>query len=192
MPTPGKEKRTSSKARKTSILKEGHPALREISQEIPLTSIGNANIKKLFEAMAQAIASRDDAVAIAAPQLGFPLRAFMVSSKVFDDERMPESAKDVSGKHFVFINPVITKMSKRREKLEEGCLSVDGTYGMVKRPQKATVRAYDEHGKKFEWGGCGLLAQIFEHEMDHLNGVLFIDKAETTYPAPHALPTLAP
>ncbi len=62
--------------------------------------------------------------------------------------------------------------------LEEGCLSVRYLYGKVSRGKKATVVAYDEKGQKFERGGTGLLAQIFQHEVDHLNGILFIDKAK--------------
>ena len=61
--------------------------------------------------------------------------------------------------------------------MEEGCLSVRDIYGKVKRYQKATISAYDENGKKFTMGGSGLLAQVFQHECDHLEGVLFIDKA---------------
>ena len=62
--------------------------------------------------------------------------------------------------------------------MEEGCLSVRYLYGKVSRGLKATIEAHDENGKKFERGGTGLLAQIFQHEVDHLNGILFIDKTK--------------
>jgi peptide deformylase len=78
----------------------------------------------------------------------------------------------------VFINPVLKKVSNEKRIVEEGCLSVRWLYGKVKRGTKATVQAWDENGQKFERGGTGLLAQIFQHETDHLNGVLFIDKAK--------------
>ena len=61
--------------------------------------------------------------------------------------------------------------------MEEGCLSVRWLYGKVKRSEKATVRAHDETGKIFTKGASGLLAQAFQHEVDHLNGILFTDKA---------------
>ena len=61
--------------------------------------------------------------------------------------------------------------------MPEGCLSVRWLYGKVSRAEKARVRAYDETGKLFEMGGSGLLAQVFQHETDHLNGVLFVDTA---------------
>jgi peptide deformylase len=62
--------------------------------------------------------------------------------------------------------------------MEEGCLSVRYLYGKVSRGVKVTVEAYDETGKKFSKGGSGLIAQIYQHETDHLNGTLFIDKAK--------------
>ena len=78
----------------------------------------------------------------------------------------------------VFINPKIVKTSKNKQELEEGCLSVRYVYGKVIRPEKASIEAYDENGKKFSRGFSGLFAQIVQHETDHLNGILFIDKAK--------------
>lgn len=77
----------------------------------------------------------------------------------------------------VFINPEITKLSRKKIWVPEGCLSVRWLYGETSRADKATIRAYDEHGKLFTRGGSGLMAQIFQHETDHLNGILFIDHA---------------
>jgi len=78
----------------------------------------------------------------------------------------------------IFINPVIKKTSKKQQEFEEGCLSVDGIYGIINRSEKAAIEALDENGVKFSRGCSGLLAQIVQHEVDHLNGVLFIDKAK--------------
>ena len=78
----------------------------------------------------------------------------------------------------VYINPEIKKLSRTKTRVDEGCLSVRYLYGKVERSEKATVTAYDENGHKFTRGGSGLLAQIFQHEIDHLNGILFIDKAD--------------
>ena len=68
--------------------------------------------------------------------------------------------------------------------MEEGCLSVRWKYGKVMRSEKATITAYDENGKKFSRGATGLIAQIFQHETDHLDGVLFIDKADNIVDLP--------
>ncbi len=87
-------------------------------------------------------------------------------------------AKDTKVEDMIFINPVITKESKEKKWMEgEGCLSVRWIYGKVYRSTKVTVRARDENGKIIERGASGLLAHIFQHEVDHLNGILFIDKA---------------
>ena len=81
-------------------------------------------------------------------------------------------------KDLILINPKISRLSRKKEWIPEGCLSVRPLYGKTFRSKKATVTAYDENGKKFTRGASGLLAQIFQHETDHLNGILFIDHAK--------------
>lgn len=79
----------------------------------------------------------------------------------------------------VFINPVIVKESREKRWMEgEGCLSVRWIYGKVRRSTKVTLKAHNERGELVERGAGGLLAHIFQHEVDHLNGILFIDKAK--------------
>ncbi|HEY0220623.1 MAG TPA: peptide deformylase [Candidatus Paceibacterota bacterium] len=174
------------------ILQRDNPVLRKTSEEVELTQIKSPKIQKILEEMKSAMDSQDDGVAIAAPQIGHLLRIFIVSGKVkniIDENKrtrsnLPEQNKDdktsepVAAKDIVFINPVIKKISKEKKAMEEGCLSVRYLYGKVFRNHKATVEAFDQHGKKFTMGGVGLLAQIFQHEIDHLDGVLFIDKAK--------------
>ena len=137
--------------------------------------------------MKEALDSQDDGVAIAAPQIGYPLRIFVVSKKVDSltkktkkngSEKIVQSGTSHNQEDSVYINPEIKKLSKDKKSVEEGCLSVRFLYGKVIRASKATVTAYDETGKKFTKGASGLLAQIFQHEVDHLNGILFIDKAK--------------
>ncbi len=168
------------------ILQKEAVVLRGIAQSIPLENISSPKIKMAIKEMKDSLASQDDGVAIAAPQIGYPLRIFVVSKKVKkimrDEKRgkktIPENENEDPGEDIVFINPVIKKISKKRNVVEEGCLSVRYLYGKVSRGVKATVEAYNEEGKKFTMGGTGLLAQIFQHEVDHLNGILFIDKAK--------------
>ena len=185
----------SKKSSVPAIVSEGHPALRQVAEEIPLSEIKSAKIQHLIEDMKQALASQDDGIGLAAPQIGVPLRIFLVSKKIFstqkangeDTESSAENTKKPSSKttpsaqmdDLVFINPVLTKESKEKKWMEgEGCLSVRWVYGKVRRSTKVTIRAYDENGRVFERGAGGLLAHIFQHEIDHLNGVLFIDKAK--------------
>lgn len=156
------------------IVQQGDPVLREVAQTIPVKDITSDKIKKIIKDMKEALSTQKDGVALAAPQIGLPLRIFVVSGlilKTANEEKYP------SGEDMVFINPEITKLSKKKVELEEGCLSVRWLYGKIKRSERATVRAYDEHGNKVERGASGLLAQVFQHETDHLDGVLFIDRA---------------
>lgn len=130
--------------------------------------------------MKTALLSQDDGVAIAAPQIGVSYRIFVISGRAFDIEKgdYEENKENPIAPDIVCINPTITRLSRDKEYMDEGCLSVRYLYGKVKRSTKATLEAYDENGKKFTRGGSGLLAQIFQHETDHLDGVLFIDKAK--------------
>ena len=160
------------------ILQKEAPALRDISKSVPPEEIPRPRIQKILKEMKSALASQDDGVAIAAPQIGYSLRMFIISNKVFKINKTVEKDSVSTEKDSVFINPVIKKMSREKSSVEEGCLSVRYLYGKVSRANKSTIVAYDEYGKKFERGGTGLLSQIFQHEVDHLNGILFIDKAK--------------
>lgn len=165
------------------IVQNGDSVLRSISKNVPIKKIGSAEINKLLKDMKKALDLEEDGVAIAAPQIGTPFRIFIVSEKVFgisELENLEENREITSTKNenLIFINPKILKLSKKKAVLEEGCLSVRWKYGNVRRSTNATVEAYDENGKKFTRGAGGLLAQIFQHEVDHLDGILFIDKAK--------------
>ena len=122
--------------------------------------------------------AEEDGVAIAAPQIGENLRIFMVSRRALAMIKKKGVEKDFELEDLVFVNPEIVKTSKKKKKMEEGCLSVRWLYGYVLRHEKVTMKAYDKDGNKVTVGASGLLAQIFQHEIDHLNGILFTDKAE--------------
>ena len=167
------------------ILQKENKILRETAKDVLIKDITSPKIKNIIKDMKQALKSQSDGVAIAAPQIGAPLRIFVVSGRIFDKNFDPEikgvdraQRSNPSSPDMAFINPKIIKLSKKKENMPEGCLSVRWLYGEVKRSTNATVKAYDEHGKIFTRGGGGLLAQIFQHETDHLDGTLFIDKAK--------------
>ncbi len=165
-----------------SIVQKEEKVLRQKAKEILVREIPTPKIQKVLKEMSQALKEQDDGVAIAAPQIGYALRIFVVSGKIFhkdfarfdQDTKIPEAEMP---KDLVFINPKISKLSRDKEWMPEGCLSVRWLYGKTYRSKKATITAYDESGKKFTRGASGLLAQIFQHETDHLNGILFIDHA---------------
>ena len=173
------------------IVQKEDPILREKAEPVNPKDFSSPRLKKILGDMVTAMEKELDGVAIAAPQIGIPLRIFIVSHRAFeyaDDEGDEDNRNEPDSLHthdspkikrsnMVFINPVIIKLSRKKVWMPEGCLSVRWLYGEVSRAEKATVRAYDENGKVFTWGGSGLLAQIFQHETDHLNGTLFIDSA---------------
>jgi peptide deformylase len=164
------------------ILGKESPVLREIAKEVPSAEITSEQVRQIVSDMKDALRAQKDGVAIAAPQIGESVRIVVVSHKAFQKqdpgEKEPNTETDDSEKSdMVLINPKIIKQSKKHKWLEEGCLSVRWIYGKTYRAEKTTVRSQDENGKNFTYGGSGLLSQIFQHEIDHLNGILFIDHA---------------
>lgn len=164
--------------KKNLILDRDAAVLRATAKPVSEAEIGSAALLKVIAMMKKALHGEDDGVAIAAPQIGVSLRIFVVkgSTLALSSGASGEEAKALPD--FTFINPEITKVSKKMKYVEEGCLSVRWLYGDVSRHEKVTVSAVAEDGKRFSVGASGLLAQIFQHEIDHLDGVLFIDKAK--------------
>lgn len=152
-----------------TIIQRDHPTLRQTAEAVSAAEFGTPDLAALIERMKVALAACEDGVALAAPQINVSKRLFIVSPKIFETES--ESGP------LIFINPELSKTSRGKQELDEGCLSVRWLYGKVRRADKATVTAQDSQGRKFTHHASGLLAQIFQHEIDHLNGVLFIDKA---------------
>jgi len=173
------------------IVQDGAPVLREIAEPLPENLFGSRELTHLISEMTVALDKELEGVALAAPQLGVSWRIFIVRK----DRTLP--LPPVS-KHpqpppllppaeiEVYINPEIVKTSRRRSLADEGCLSVRGVYGTTNRHERVTIRARHPDGSRFERGAGGIMAQIFEHEIDHLNGILFIDHAEHLIHIEHA------
>lgn len=141
-----------------------HPnkKLREKSQKLLKREISSDKIQKLILDMKETMMKKDG-VGLAGPQIGIQKRIITISTK--DGEK-------------AFINPKILKKSWKKEIDQEGCLSIPGITGNVKRHYKVTVETYDENANKIQIEAKGLMARIFQHEIDHLDGILFIDKAK--------------
>ena len=122
----------------------------------------DASILRLLDNMVDTMQAANG-VGLAAPQVGVPLRLIVVQ---------------VPGEEpHAIINPEITKRSGEQE-VTEGCLSVPGYYGELKRSAKVTAKGMDRRGKKIKIKAAGLLAEALEHETDHLNGILYIDHVQ--------------
>jgi len=163
----------------TEILQKDALVLRETAKSVSVKNIGTKKIQDLLERMQEALHAEEDGVALAAPQIGESLRIFIVNGEML-------VSKQAKKTDLVFINPELIKTSKKKKQVEEGCLSLRYLYGQIKRSEKVTIKAYDETGKTVVRGASGLLAQIFQHEIDHLNGILFIDTAENVRDMPPA------
>lgn len=165
------------------IIQKNNPLLRQVAKPLKLDDIASAKTQKTINSIKEALEKIPDGVGLCAPQIGISLRIFIVSHRAFEvdmDEDGVLVKKEVitKQKDMVFINPKIIRISKKRHWITEGCMSVEYFYGNTYRADKVTISGYDECGNKFTHGASGLIAQIFQHEIDHLNGVLFIDHAK--------------
>jgi peptide deformylase len=148
------------------ILTYPHPTLRRVSK--PLRRVDaelRRTIREMFELMYAA-----KGIGLAANQVDLPLRLFIVNLE----------AKPEEGEELVFINPVISLPRGGSEESEEGCLSLPGLYGPVVRPKQVRINAYSLAGEELQLDATGLLARCVQHELDHLDGVLFPDRMSST------------
>lgn len=174
------------------IVQDGELVLREIADSVPEKLFGSAELAKLIDDMTKALDQELEGVALAAPQVGVSYRLFIVrKDRTLPPVVVPEGAllPPVSTpvpEIEVYINPEIIKTSRKRARADEGCLSVRGVYGTTNRHERVTLKARRIDGSRFQRGAGGLMAQIFEHEIDHLNGILFTDHAEHLIHIQHA------
>ena len=143
------------------ILKFGESGLHRAAEDV---SAVTPDILTLLDDMAESMYAAPG-VGLAAPQVGIPLRIFIVDLSVGKS----------SGELIEFINPVFVEREGMQLE-EEGCLSVPGFEATVARPARAVVRGLDRHGHEQIREGTGLLARAFQHEMDHLDGTVFVDR----------------
>lgn len=138
-----------------------HPTLRRKSKSISRVDSGlKSTVAEMFELMYTA-----RGIGLAANQVDLPLRLFVINL----------AGEKGEGEEMVFINPVLDQ-PKGSETAEEGCLSIPGVNGNVNRPAQVHVSAYDLSGNEIDFTASGLLARAIQHEHDHLEGILFIDR----------------
>lgn len=165
------------------IIQLGDERLRVVCDPIPPIEITSEETKTILKDLDEALKSQKDGVAISAPQIGITKKIFVIGGMVFDTEYQNQIREfpnpEIPNRYY--INPEIIEYSKETGEMEEGCLSIRGVYGKVKRPKKVVVRFYNEQGEYLEEIASGFLARVIQHEYDHLHGVLFIDKATETW-----------
>lgn len=149
----------------------GDPVLRMKAKRIAIKKIRTAALQKLISNMFATI--QDIGVGLAAPQVGQSIQL-----AVIDIHPLSHRPHVIPEKR-VIINPTITRYSKNTELSYEGCLSCDGVRGQVSRSEEIVVEYYDEEGVKHQETARGLLARVFQHEIDHLHGILYVDRMTT-------------
>ena len=174
------------------IVKLPAKILREKTREVSSSVITSPSLKRLIADMKETLKHTPDGVGLAAPQVGESLRLFIVSDEAEEidktelkrwhksdgewkrEEKKPYETREWT--YYVFINPVVKKTARKKLDAMEGCLSVPEKFGLVARTERITIEAYDENGKKFTRGTSRFVARVIQHELDHLEGKLFIDK----------------
>ncbi|MDD5547739.1 MAG: peptide deformylase [Candidatus Pacebacteria bacterium] len=139
--------------------------LRRKTSNFDFSKYSKKEIRDLVKTM-RAVMKEGIGVGLSANQIGLDIKVFVAR---------------LDNKTYAFFNPKITNFSKETSVMEEGCLSVPGVFGPVERPEKITIDGQDQNGKKMKIKAWGYLGRIFQHECDHLNGIIFTDKAIELY-----------
>ncbi len=150
--------------------KKDEEFLRTPTKEVDLEKEDKEKLRELIKKMRRKMVE-SDGVGLSANQIGIDKKVFVV--------QLPEEYG--KSKFYAVINPEITKRSEETQEMNEGCLSVPEVFGPVKRAEKVTLEGRNLEGKKIKIKANGFLARIFQHEVDHLNGKLFLDRAEHTF-----------
>lgn len=158
-----------------------HPkntSLHERCRDVASDELNSRDGKELIRNMIHTM-YKDDGIGIAAPQAGHNIRLAVIAKGVLKqtDDTVPFSVK----KDLVIVNPVYTPLNADKMEEEEGCLSVPGVWGRTPRHTKILVRFSTPEGEHYKCVVTGFLACVFQHEIDHLDGVLFIDRARETH-----------
>lgn len=159
------------------IIQPGNPVLRK--KAVRVTNFDN-KFQKLVDDMVETLIDAPG-VGLAAPQVAVSRRLIVV--RLTDDEESREEYGKEAGKLYVVANPEIVKSSKSMVEGTEACLSIPGFYGLVDRHEGVTIKGLDRHGKPIRIKANDWLARVFQHEIDHLDGQLYIDIAKEIWKA---------
>lgn len=163
-----------------TLLELGDPRLRRVATPVSANQIGSAGFRERVSWMRQHLGGKG--LGIAAPQIGWDARVLVVRYGEEQVRDLPPSWREELGIEpfgpHVLVNPTIEVTDEATTVFYEGCMSVPERVGLVSRPLRIRVRALDEHGEALELEAAGYLARLVLHEADHLDGVLYVDRAE--------------
>jgi peptide deformylase len=161
-----------------SILKVsrmGNPVLRTKIKPMPQAEIGSTAVQCLIDDMIQTMIEYNG-VGLAAPQVHEGLRLFVAHVVTNHDEDRDDDAEPAEPKVLAIINPEITPVGRVVEEDWEGCLSIPDIRGLVPRSRDIRLRGFDRHGERVDVQAGGFMARVIQHETDHLDGILFLDR----------------
>ncbi|MCY4606392.1 MAG: peptide deformylase [Gemmatimonadetes bacterium] len=153
------------------VSRMGHPVLRQRAAEIPPTQMQSPQMQRLIDDMIETMIDYEG-IGLAAPQVFEPLRLIVLGDPAADPQ--DEAAIPLT----VLFNPQFTAQSPECLDAWEGCLSIPQLRGVVPRAAAVEVRGYDREGRAVELEAEGLFARVLQHEIDHLDGVLFLDRMD--------------
>ncbi|MBC8073015.1 MAG: peptide deformylase [Deltaproteobacteria bacterium] len=173
---------TAPESATPKIVQAGDAVLRSRAREVTAEELATSELQALVARMIETMRAAPG-VGLAAPQIGEPLRLIVLEDRedlvtrlgepeMSERERVPFAAR-------VFVNPVLTPVGDAKATFFEGCLSVDGYAGLVERHLEVEVQGLDEHGQSQRWRVRGWPARILQHEVDHIDGTLYIDRMHT-------------
>lgn len=145
--------------------KKEEKILRRKTSEFDFNKYNKKQIRELIKTMRETM-EKAEGIGLSANQIGWDMKFFVAK---------------VANKSYAVFNPEIIKESSEKLLMDEACLSVPGLFGPVERPEKVILTGFDANNKKLKIKAWGLLARVFQHESDHLNGRLFIDRAKEIY-----------
>ncbi len=150
-----------------------HPILETPARELSLDEINSPSIQKLIDDMIPTM-YHSEGIGLAAPQINESVRICIIGKNAVQLDRKTTAPHE----DLVLINPQWTKNSTKTNNDQEGCLSIPGLYGTVRRYSDIHVEALDRHGNKISFDAKKFFARVIQHEVDHLNGILFTTKAK--------------
>ncbi|MFB6226685.1 MAG: peptide deformylase [Candidatus Paceibacteria bacterium] len=159
---------------KLNIVKHPADILQQKTEELTKEEINSEEIQTLIDNMIETMHAAEG-VGLAGPQVNKPKRMTIIGSHAFEGQGVNLPVEE-SG-DLPLINPYWSKLDKKETKQKEGCLSIPNTYGTVKRWKNIEVEALDRDGNKLKFQAQDYLARVIQHEVDHLEGTLFIEKA---------------
>lgn len=153
------------------VARIGHPVVRSAASAVPAGDMGSAGFQRLVDEMI-ATMHEYEGVGLAAPQVHVPLRVAVIEVPASDERS--EAAVPLT----VLVNPVVTPLGEGRRTGWEGCLSIPGLRGMVPRLERVRLEALDREGHPYTAEASGFFARVIQHECDHLDGKVYLDRME--------------